>query len=454
MHPEDLPYVLRIPQDTYELRFSQELRLRHFDGSYHWYLSSVSIERSTDDGRVVRMSGSNIDIDDRKRLEEEFRHAQRMESVGRLAGGVAHDFNNLLGVISGYTELTLASLPDESPVRHDLEQVQLASQRAADLTGQLLAFSRRQILRPKVLDLNMHLHNLEKMLRRLVGEDVEIALQLEQGLGKIYVDPGQVDQVFMNLVVNARDAMPYGGTLKISTESTELLARHAVLSESLKPGPYVAVTVADTGVGMDAETVQRIFEPFFTTKEQGKGTGLGLATVYGIVQQSGGLITVRSTPGKGTEFKILLPIVGDVLPNLGDTLTNHLPHGTESILLVEDEPALRELTRRTLTELGYTVTVAGSGNEAVDLFPGAHPRIDLLLTDVVMPGMSGPQLAESLKASEPALKVLFVTGYTDEAIVQHGVLQEGVQLINKPLRAHVLAKALRDILDDASVATA
>ncbi len=456
MHPEDLERISLFQSDgvlSPNVDFSDEYRLMHKDGKYRWFLGSFTLMHDELRG-AMRVSGAQIDVTYRKELEEQFRQAQKMESIGRLAGGVAHDFNNLLSVIGGYTEMALATVPAEQALHHDLERVKHAADRAANLTRQLLAFSLRQVLKPEVLCINAIIRDSEKLLRRLVGEDILIKLELDETLGKTLADPGQMEQVFMNLVVNARDAMPYGGDLSISTRNVHLADGHASGNVALKPGSYVVVTVRDSGTGMEPATVQRIFEPFFTTKEQGRGTGLGLATVYGIVRQSGGGIGVESSPGKGTKFEVYLPnvaerevVTADVdtpVPAQGAPLP---PQGKETVLLVEDEESLRELTERILRSLGYEVLVAGSGGEALELMNQKHAPVALLLSDVVMPGMSGPQLAEVLEQLHPGLPVLYMSGYTEDAILHHGVLKKGTQLINKPFSPVALAQAIRGVLD-------
>lgn len=446
VHPDDMAAIAPAMGDLDTLprtTFSHECRVRHSDGKYRWILSNISLMRDAE-GRSTRMSGANLDITARKELEEEFRQVQRLESIGRLAGGVAHDFNNLLSVISGYTEMAMGDIEPGTPLYRDLQQVRHASDRAASLTRQLLAFSRKQVLRPEVLSLNTVIADAEKMLRRLVGEDVKISTQLAEDLVKVHADPGQIEQVLMNLVVNARDAMPYGGELVIGTRNH---AAGEAAPVTLGAGAYAAVWVADSGCGMDAGTLERIFEPFFTTKEQGKGTGLGLATVYGIVQQSGGQIAVESVPGRGSTFTVYLPKADDEPAVRTATAHDEAPRGTETIWMAEDEDALRELTERILRTLGYEVITFASGAEALAHATAAAAPPNLLLTDVVMPGMSGAQIAEGLRQRLPGLRVLYMSGYTDDAIVHHGVLDHGTRLINKPFSPAGLAKAVRDALD-------
>jgi PAS domain S-box-containing protein len=452
IHPEDLPRLSAVRNELDALAnpaLTQEYRILHKDGKYRWLLGSVSLVRDAA-GKTTQMSGANIDITVRKELEAEFRQAQKMESIGRLAGGVAHNFNNILGVILGYTEMALDEIPEENSLYQDLTQVRNASLRAADLTNQLLAFSRRQVLRPELLDLNQVIKQSEKMLGRMVGEDIQILTQFEERLGHVLADPGQMNQVLLNLAVNARDAMPHGGSLTIQTGNLELRKPHGGSTPELPAGAYVCFSVTDTGTGMDRDTLSHLFEPFFTTKEQGKGTGLGLATVYGIVQQSGGTITVQSEIGRGTTFKIYLPRVDQVHDEAHAELQAAVAGGNETILLVEDEPAVRELTRRSLAALGYNVITAASAEEALQQVRENSDPIDLLLTDVIMPGISGAVLATRLHEQFPKLPVLFMSGYTDDAIAHHGVLDQGTHLINKPFRLADLALKIRERLETVS----
>jgi PAS domain S-box-containing protein len=456
LHPDDagVGSELRAMIDNHPADdFTREFRLLHKDGSYRWFLSKIVLQRDGT-GRVIEVSGANMDITERKRLEEEYRQAQKLESIGRLAGGIAHDFNNLLSVIGGYTEMAMLMAPEDGALRRDLEHVKKAADRAASLTRQLLAFSRRQVLRPESLNLTGFVRDTEAILRRLVGEDIVFNLELREMQGCILADPGQIEQVLMNLVVNARDAMPYGGTLTIKTDELKVVQELQLGNATLPPGEYVVLAVADTGTGMDAKVRQHLFEPFFTTKEQGKGTGLGLATVYGIVRQSGGAINVESAPGEGTEFAIYLPQVASSVTCHDEHVPETSTNGTETILLVEDDAALRELTQRILSILGYQVIVAESGQHALELAEQFCGQIALLLTDVVMPGMSGAQLARQLGARYPGLRILYMSGYTDDAIVQHGVLSPGTHLINKPFTPMALGKAIRELLDKAVVSVA
>lgn len=386
-------------------------------------------------------------VTEQRVLEHQLRLAQKMEAVGQLAGGIAHDFNNLLGVIIGYSEILTDRLDTASPLRNHAEEIKKAGNRAATLTRQLLAFSRQQVLQPRVIDLNSVVADLEKMLRRLISEDVELVTVFEPALGQVKADPGQIEQVLMNLAVNARDAMPHGGKLIIETLNTEVDQAYARRRPLVRPGRYVVVAMSDTGVGMDAKTQTHIFEPFFTTKEQGKGTGLGLATVYGIVKQSGGFIWVYSELGKGTTFKIYLPRIDEAVEAAGrDQDEPEVARGSETILLVEDADSLRELTREFLQSSGYIVLDAADSTTAMQLSKQHKGPIHLLLTDVVMPGLSGRQLAERLTNLRTGMKVIYMSGYTDDAIVHHGVLERGTVLIQKPFTRVALTQKVREVL--------
>ncbi len=380
--------------------------------------------------------------------EERLRQSHKLEAMGRLAGGIAHDFNNLLTAIIGYSDLALRRLHDNDPLRRNIDEIKKASNRAASLTHQLLAFSRKQVLQPKVLDLNEVVANMDAMLRRVIGEDIDLVTVLEPQLGHVRADPGQIEQVIMNLVINSRDAMPRGGKLTIKTGNVELDQAYSRSHASVRTGPYVMLAVSDTGTGMDPETQAHIFEPFFTTKEQGKGTGLGLATVYGIVKQSGGNIWVYSEVGRGTTFKIYLPPVAETVQSLKPAGTLAEPErGWETVLLVEDEGAVRNLIHGVLEMNGYTVLQADSGIEAIRICEEYEGPIHLLITDVVMPQMGGRDLAERLEASHPEMRVLYMSGYTDDAIVHHGVLDEGVAFLEKPFTPDSLARKAREVLD-------
>lgn len=415
------------------------------DGSPFW--NSLSIDPVFDEsGAVLYFVGVQNDITERKTLEEQLRRAQKMEAVGRLAGGVAHDFNNLLTIIMGYSELLLAH-PELSPSLQELvNAISEAGNRAATLTRQLLGFSRQTIMQPQVIDLNAVIASTAKLLRRLIGEDIEFTTVLAPELNRVKVDPGQLDQVLMNLVVNARDAMPTGGKLTIETASVELSEEYAATHLDVKPGRYVMLAITDTGCGMTAEVKSRLFEPFFTTKKIGEGTGLGLPVVLGIVQQSGGSINVYSEPGHGTTFKIYLPAVDDPATPKNPTATSRA-HGTETVLLVEDEEAVRSLAAMSLRQQGYEVLTADCGQDALRVAMRRQGPLDLLLTDVVMPNVSGPALADAIKARFPRLRVLYMSGYTDDAVVRHGLLEANVSFIQKPFTPIELARKVRQVLD-------
>jgi signal transduction histidine kinase len=385
----------------------------------------------------------------RKRTEDQLRQAHKMEAVGRLAGGIAHDFNNLLTVITGYSDLLLADLPRDHFAHQPILEMRKSSDRAAALTRQLLAFSRRQILQPVVLDLNAVVTDLEKMLRRLIGEDIDLVTYLDPTLCRVKADSGEIEQVVMNLVINARDAMPKGGRITIETSNRELDEAYVGSHVEARPGSYALLAVSDTGSGMTPDIKARIFEPFFTTKEVGKGTGLGLATVHGIVKQSGGHLEVYSEVGRGTVFKIYLPRHGEPVatPARAEAAEPLAPHGTETVLLAEDELTLNGMARLILESKGYTVLSADDGAEALELGRRHQGSIDLLLTDVVMPQMSGRELAEQLAALRPGLKVLYMSGYTDEAVVRHGALETGAAFLQKPFAPAVLARKVREVLD-------
>ena len=426
--------------------FNESYRIVRPDGSTRWIRSRAFPVRNAE-GRIERIVGFATDITEQHQLEDQFRQAQKMESMGRLAGGIAHDFNNLLTVINGTADLATLSLGETDPLRADLEQIRLAGDRAASLTRQLLALSRQQMLKPAVINLSGVVLGLQAMFERLLGEDVELAVHASPDLGSVKADPGQMEQVLLNLAVNARDAMPDGGTLTIDTRNVVVddgsLAEHPANA----PGPHVLVTVADTGTGMDEATRQRIFEPFFTTKPLGKGTGLGLSTVYGIVQQSGGTIWVSSEPGRGTTFQIYLPCVDEPVQAAAPAAPAVAAPGTETILLVEDEHALRALTRRILDSAGYAILEAANGTEAIKQLEAYAGRVHLLLTDVVMPGMNGRELAGRVTGARPETRVLYASGYTDDAILRHGVLDAGSPFISKPYTPTELKRRVREVLD-------
>jgi two-component system cell cycle sensor histidine kinase/response regulator CckA len=449
IHPEDHGRMIQVTKDylvNQSVPYTHEFRVRHKSGSYRTILSQGDL-MFDDKGQPVRMLGSHMDITEQKSLQEQFQQAQKMEAVGRLAGGIAHDFNNLLGVIIGYTDFALESMAESEPSRDDIKRVRAAGEKAAGLTRQLLAFSRKQVLQPRVLDLRKLVADDEKMLARMIGEDIEIIVVPAERLGCVRADPGQLEQVLMNLVINARDAMPEGGKLTIEILNAELDETSRVRQGLVKPGPYVMLAVSDTGIGMDKATREQIFDPFFTTKELGKGTGLGLATVYGIVEQSNGHIFVYSELGKGSTFKIYLPRVDERDSQIGPTKPGTTANGTETILLVEDDEPLRMLGQRILEGLGYTVLMAASGEEALLLIERQEQPVHLIMTDVIMPGMSGRVLADRIATTRPEIRVLYMSGYTDDSIGRHGVLSEDMHFISKPFTKAAIAQKIRDVLD-------
>jgi len=385
----------------------------------------------------------------RERLEGELRQAQKMEAIGQLAGGVAHDFNNLLSVILGYTVLAIDGLPEGAPLRADLEEIAKAARRANELTRQLLAFSRKQVLRPRIIDLNRIVAGLERMLRRVVGDDVSVAFHGAPDLGKTLADPGQMEQVLVNLVVNSRDAMPLGGTITLETRNSELSAEYAAERAGVRPGSYVELSVKDTGTGMDAATRAHIFEPFFTTKAQGKGTGLGLSTVWGIVRQSGGHVDVESEPGQGTTFRLYLPrVAGDVEEARAEPKSAAALRGTETVLLVEDDEQVRVFVRDVLRRHGYRVLEAQNAGEALLIGEQQLEPAELLVTDVVLPRVGGRELTARLRRTWPDLKVLYVSGYTHDTVVDQGVLESGAPFLSKPIMPEELLARVRQVLDE------
>jgi len=413
---------------------------------------NIYYNRSPIRNRRSEITGSVLvfrDVTEHEQLREQFRQAQKMEAIGRLAGGVAHDFNNLLTAIIGYSDLLMRDVGVDANLRPKVEEIGEAGRRAAVLTSQLLAFSRKQILQPRVLDLNVVVKGIEKMLVRLIGEDIDICTITRTSLGMVKADPGQIEQILMNLAVNARDAMPDGGKLTIETANVELDEAYSQTHAEVTPGRYVMLAVSDTGHGMDAETQARMFEPFFTTKEKGKGTGLGLSTVFGIVKQSGGHIWVYSEPGHGVVFKIYFPRVIDVVVEETETETVSVEslNGSETIMLVEDDESVRELTRSVLEMYGYSVLGADHGAKALEAFGPLATAIDLVITDVIMPQMNGAELVAKLKELHPQVKVLYVSGYTEEATIHRGVIDKGVNFLQKPFTPDTLAVKVREVLD-------
>lgn len=460
LHPDERERIVKLLPDPLTDRaiFNTECRILHADGTVRW-MSTVGQARCDTQGNPLRVVGTMQDITERKEteaaqlhLEAQLQQAQKMESIGRLAGGVAHDFNNLLTVIQMYSELMYKQmrrrLPDESSLLTKLEHIREASARATALTSQLLAFSRKQILAPTILDLNELVENLHTMLERLIGEDIHFVTWLQPELWLVMADPSQLEQVLMNLIVNARDAMPVGGTLTIRTRNVHIQAKEAKSHVDLSPGPKVMLAISDTGHGMDAGTRQRIFEPFFTTKEPGKGTGLGLATVHGIIKQSGGSIHVESELNRGTTFTIYLP-TSDAQESTCNAAADLIDtqHGSEMILLVEDEEAVRDLVKVVLQDAGYTVLVAEHPLDALSLAQQYAGELELLLTDVVMPHMSGRELFDQLRARHQGMRVLFMSGYTDDAVVRHGLLTAEVDFLPKPFSPDALTAKVREVLD-------
>ncbi len=453
VHRDDQPRVKQVIADSLRTRqpFICDHRVLLPDGTERMMQGRGELLMNGH-GEAVKMFGIVQDVTEAKqaqealqRSEEQLRHSQKMEAVGRLAGGVAHDFNNLLTVIGGYCALSGQQLDQKHPLQKSIVEIQKASDRAASLTGQLLAFSRKQVLQPRVLQLNEVVRGMEKMLRRLIGEDIELCTGFDASLGRVKADPGQIEQVIMNLAVNARDAMPRGGKLTISTVNTKIDQKTRFRNRTLEAGEYVMIAVSDSGMGMTEETKAHLFEPFFTTKGVGKGTGLGLATCYGIITQSGGDIRVYSELNSGTTFKIYLPRT-DAVPEQKTAKDAQLPKGAESILIVEDDPAVRKLTGIILQDRGYLVQESGNAFEALELIR-RNLRFDLVITDVIMPQMSGKELYDKITSQLPHTKVLLMSGYTDDALAHHGVLDEGLFFLEKPFSPSQLTKKVREVLD-------
>jgi two-component system, cell cycle sensor histidine kinase and response regulator CckA len=445
IHPEDRQKVIEAATEAKRsgVGRSVEYRIRHRDGRWVPLESTASVIRNGSGG-VEKLVIVNRDITERKDLEKQLLLSQKLEAVGRLSGGVAHDFNNLLGVILGYGEELQKHIPPDDPYREAVDEIQNAGKRAASLTQQLLAFSRKQVFEPQVLDLKTIVAEGVKMLERLIGEDITLEIAQSQPVGTVKADRSQIERVILNLAVNARDAMPDGGKIAIEMADVELDETSPTLNRCVAPGPYVMLKVADTGCGMDAELQSHIFEPFFTTK--GHGTGLGLATVYGVVKQSGGYISVESAPGKGTTFIIYLPRVAEIEEKIQELEpSTRVFTQRVTVLLVEDERALRKLTRKMLLEMGLTVLEAKDGFQAIELSKQTEATIDLLLTDVVMPGMSGRALAEQLSPQRPDMKVLYMSGYTDGVIAKHGVAEPGISILRKPFTRDELTRRVEDI---------
>ena len=412
-----------------------------------WF-QTIKVPLRLPDDDVPKLLGVATEITERKRLEEQLLQSQKMEAIGQLAGGVAHDFNNILTAIVGYTDLLAAEFGSGNRHLEDLEEIRKAARRAAALTRQLLSFSRKQVIEPRIIDVNGVVQNLDKMLRSLLSENIELTTHLAEPLDSARADPNQVEQVIMNLAINARDAMPEGGKLTIETGNATLDDTYAAQHISVIPGAYVMLAVTDTGTGMDEDTQSRIFEPFFTTKPVGRGTGLGLSTVYGIVKQSGGNIWLYSEPGKGTTFKVYLPAIDAAPDDVGKPVSSIARRsGGETVLVVEDDDQLRRLTHRALAAHGYVVLEADRGATALDIARRHKGRIDLVLTDVVMPDTNGRKLADALRAGRPGLRVLFMSGYPDGAMGQHGLLDQGISYLAKPFTTEAVARKVREVLD-------
>jgi PAS domain S-box-containing protein len=455
IHPEDKARVVKASsEDDVHGRYDQTYRIVRPDGTVRWVRDRAFPIRDAT-GAVVRVIGVAHDVtaareidDALRRSEEQLRHAQRMEAVGRLAGGVAHDFNNMLTVIEGYGAMALERLRPDDQLFGWIEEIQRAAQRAAVMTHRLLAFSRKQVLQPQVLDVNEVLRGMDELLRRLLGADVNLVTVPREGIGRIRADPGQIEQVIANLAVNARDAMPHGGTLALETFDADLDADYARSHPEVTPGPYVCLAVSDTGTGMDEHVRQHLFEPFFTTKEPGKGTGLGLSTVYGIVRQSAGHVAVYTELGRGTSFKVYLPRVDEEPTHRTPVVRDARSHdGTETVLVAEDEDAVRALVRDVLTEHGYHVIEARTGRDALAALKDARRPVDLVLTDVIMPGMSGPHLVKRITDLVGSPRVIYMSGHTDTALVAEGGIDPQVPYLQKPFTGDTLLQRVREVLD-------
>ncbi len=447
LHPDDRERVLTALRDYLSGRqqeYATEFRMRHRDGTYRWIYTRGAALRDAD-GTRTHMLGCHLDITERKQLEEQFLQAQKMEAVGRLAAGIAHDFNNLLTVMHGNAQLVAEdpALSDRSHI--ELRQIQTAAESAASLTHQLLALSRRQVLQPQSLDLNEVLGRVQRLLDRVIGEDITLTMNLS-ALNRVSGDPGQFEQVIINLAVNARDAMPNGGQLTIETADVELDEVFVEQHRDATAGRHVLVAVSDTGSGMDETTRAHLFEPFFTTKPFGKGTGLGLATVYGIVKQSGGSIWVYSEPEQGSTFKIYLPVVSGTAESLPPSVDVRAPRGTETVLVVEDHVAVRGVIEKTLSRYGYTVIATANALEALERAQTYPGPIHMILTDLILPGANGREIAKQVVAVRPSIRVLYMSGYTDDVIVHHGVLEPGLAFVQKPFTGSALAKRIREVL--------
>lgn len=451
LHPDDLDKVCEQVKQWETLKDDEvtevEYRLKRADNDWRWLHSSHTVFSRTPEGKPQLILGTAQDITERKRLEEQLHHAQKMESIGTLAGGIAHDFNNLLTAIIGNAQLGLANMADDDPAKDRFIEIEKAGKRAGELTRQLLIFSRRQKIERRLININDTIGDFLKMLHRIIGEDVEVRFLTDAGLPMVLIDPGQIEQVIMNLAVNARDAMAHGGQLIIEIHTVMLDDMYCNEHAFVTPGPYVQIVISDTGSGMDAETQQRIFEPFFTTKEVGKGTGLGLATVYGIIKQHDGFIQVYSEVGHGTTFKIYLPMSKNSFTGVLPEVQTKPVGGSETILLVEDEAGLRRLAREILSGLGYTVLTAEDGRQAIDIYNSSKDHIDLMLVDVIMPRMGGREVYERLQQMGSHIPVVFMTGYSTEMFQSNFIEDKGATLIQKPYSPISLGHKIREVLN-------
>ncbi|MGC8784731.1 MAG: PAS domain S-box protein [Armatimonadota bacterium] len=452
VHPDDLPLLekgmLKLQRASDGTMVEAECRVRHRAGDWKWLALRTVVFDRFPDGSARQLLGVAIDVTESRRLREQLVQSSKLESLGRLAGGVAHDFNNLLTVIQSYAEMAQSVLPEEHLAHTYVGQILKASEQASNLTNQMLVFARRRIISPQVFNLNELVREAEVLLRRLIPENIQMVTALSPDLWQVHADPTQIEQVILNLAINARDAMPEGGVLTIETANVTLDETYVAHHAEVQQGEYVLLAVSDTGIGMDERTLARVFEPFFTTKEVGKGTGLGLSTCYGIVKQAGGSIWVYSEPGKGTTFKVYLPRATGIPTVLPERVERRrVAGGNETVLVVEDNDAVREVAVAALQARGYRVLQAANGEEALELAQGLAEPVHLLLTDVIMPGLSGAVLAAKLREIQPQVKVLYTSGYTENVIVHHGVLVEGTAFLPKPYRPAELARRVREVLD-------
>ncbi len=455
VHPADrgrMQHALDAHLNSESAFYQDEHRIQTSSGEWRWVLDRGMVLERDETGKALRATGITLDLSERKALEARLHQANKMEAVGRLAGGVAHDFNNLLTAINGYADLALMGLDDDDPIASHIRAIKRSGERAASLTSRLLAFGRRQILQPRLIDLNRVARSMKKLLEPVIGEDVNLVQRLDPEVRRVNADVSQMEQVIMNLAVNARDAMPTGGTLTIETRNVEVGPSRAAALPGLRPGSYVLLSVSDTGCGMDEHTRARVFEPFFTTKPQGQGTGLGLSMVYGIVKQSDGYTEIETAPGSGTAVRIYLPplsadAIEAITPEIEEEAEQEPLEGTETVLLVEDDGAVRQLMRAVLKNRGYDVIDAGSAEEAITLFQEGQGRIDMLVSDVVLPGMNGDDLAYDLQSRVDSLAVLLISGYPRGAIGMQHRLPSGTHFLQKPFSPSKLCQTIRSILD-------